>query len=110
MNAWSWVLIGGVFEAAWAATMKVSDGFRDLPWAAATLVLLACSILSLNAGLRKGLPVGGGYAVWVGVGAIGSIVMGVLFFEEALGSLKILFIAMILAGIIGTEMTCSTDG
>ncbi|MDR3205786.1 MAG: multidrug efflux SMR transporter [Candidatus Methanoplasma sp.] len=109
MNGWAWVLIGGAFETAWATTMKLSDGFHSLMWAVATLALLACSIFSLNRGLSKGLPVGGGYAVWVGVGAVGSIAAGVLLFEESLGPVKLLFAAMIIAGIVGTEMSCSSD-
>jgi quaternary ammonium compound-resistance protein SugE len=99
-------MIGGLFETAWAVTMKYSDGFSDIFWTVATLGLLGCSIYMLNGGIRRGLPVGGGYSVWVGVGAIGSIVMGILLFSESVLITRLFFAALIIMGIIGVELTC----
>ncbi|MDR0524022.1 MAG: multidrug efflux SMR transporter [Candidatus Methanoplasma sp.] len=104
MNPWAWVMVGGVFETAWAVTMKLSDGFSDLWWTAATVAFIGCSVYLLDRGLRK-IPVGGGYAVWVGIGAIGSIVMGVALFGEGVGLARMASAAAIVAGIIGLELT-----
>ena len=82
MTPWIWILVGGVFETVWALSMKMSDGFSNIPWTIVTLVFIFLSVYFLNSGMKRGLPVGGGYAVWVGVGAIGSIVMGIILLEN----------------------------
>jgi quaternary ammonium compound-resistance protein SugE len=105
-----WVLAGGVFETSWAVAMKMSDGFANIAWTAVTLSFLFASIYFLNSGLKRGLPVGGGYAVWVGVGAIGSIVMGILIFGESLQITRLMFAAIIIVGIIGVELSCKPEG
>lgn len=105
MKPWSWVLIGGLFETAWALCMKASDGFTHIFWTMATLAFLFTSVYLLNCGLKKGLPVGSGYAVWVGIGGIGSIVMGVIIFGESLLLSRLLFAAIIITGIIGVELS-----
>ena len=74
--AWLWILLGGVFETGWASGMKMSNEFTDIPWTIATLVMIVISVLLLNKGLKAGLPMGPCYAVWVGIGAIGSIIVG----------------------------------
>jgi quaternary ammonium compound-resistance protein SugE len=102
-------MIGGLFETAWAVTMKYSDGFSDIFWTILTLGLLGFSIYMLNGGIRRGLPVGGGYAVWVGIGAIGSIVAGILLFSESLLITRLIFAALIIIGVIGVELTCGPD-
>ncbi len=67
--------------------MKMSDSFSDIPWGAATLVMIAISVLLLNRGLKSGLPMGSCYAVWVGIGAIGSIIVDLVAFGETLNIL-----------------------
>ncbi|MGE5556498.1 MAG: DMT family transporter [Methanocella sp.] len=107
VGAWTWVLLGGIFETAWAVTMKYSEGFTQIFWTAATLAFLGCSIYLLNGGMKRGVPVGGGYAVWVGIGAVGSIIMGLILFAEPLDSTRLAFAALIIVGIIGVELTCN---
>lgn len=103
MNPWMFILIGGLFETFWAVTMNMSDGFTIIPWTVATLILLFISVLLLNQGLKLGLPVGASYSVWVGIGSIGSVVAGVLLFDESIGFVKVLLLALIIAGIVGLE-------
>lgn len=68
MNPWVWIVIGGVFEAVWAVTLDMSDGFRRIGWAALTVALTLVSMWFLNRGMAEGVPAGGGYAVWTGCG------------------------------------------
>ncbi|MDD2627151.1 MAG: multidrug efflux SMR transporter [Candidatus Methanomethylophilus sp.] len=106
---WAWLAIfgGGCFETAWALTMKMSAGFTNLFWTAATLILLIGSMLMLNYGLKHGIPVGTGYSVWVGIGAVGSLTMGALIYGETLSFLQVLFAALIIGGVVGLRLTVS---
>jgi len=109
ISPWIIILIGGMFETVWAISMKFSNGFTDIPWTAMTLIFLGLSVYFLNSGLKRGLPVGGGYAVWVGTGAIGSIIMGVILFSESVEPMRLIFAAIIITGIVGTELTCHPE-
>jgi len=109
MKPWSWVLVGGLFETAWAICMKESSGFSDLFWTAATLAFLFTSVYLLNCGLKRGVPVGGGYAVWVGIGGLGSLIMGILLFNESLAYTRLIFAAIIIIGVIGVELSSSPE-
>lgn len=103
MNPWIFVLIGGLFETGWAICLKMSNGLTDLIWLIPTAILLVVSVLLLNKGLIGGISAGSGYSVWVGIGAIGSLIMGLILFDEVLSLLKVIFIAFILVGVIGIE-------
>lgn len=108
-NAWGLVILGGLFETGWSTTMKLSEGFTILPYDIVTLVLLLISTYLLDMGLKAGLPVGACYAVWVGTGAVGSIVVGSLAFGEAIGTIGFLFLALIIAGVIGMNLSSSEE-
>ncbi len=103
-RAWLMVVAGGVLETGWATSMKLSDGFSSILWTVVTGVLLVGSVLLLNRGLKGGLPMGVCYSVWVGIGALGSIVMGMLLFGEYLNALGWVFFAMVVAGVIGLNL------
>lgn len=110
MNAaWLWILLGGVFETVWAGGMKMSDGFTDLAWTAVTVVFIALSTLCLNKGLKSGLPMGICYAVWVGIGAVGSVIVGNLFLGDSLNILGWAFLAVIIVGIVGLNLVGESD-
>lgn len=109
-SGWAWVLVGGLFETGWATCMKLSEEFTDIPWSIATLILIVVSVLFLNKGLKAGLPMGACYAVWVGIGAVGSIFVGLLLFGEVLNILGWIFLVVILAGIIGLNLVTEGDG
>lgn len=104
-RAWTAILLGGCFETAWAMTMKQSEGFTVLSWTLVTLFLLGCSTVLLDQGMKRGIPVGTGYAVWVGIGAVGSIVMGILVYHEPLTAVRLFFAMLIVAGVVGLEMS-----
>ena len=103
-NPWIPVLVGGLFETVWAYTMKLSHGFTDPLYAALTLIFLFTSTGLLNIGLKLGLPVGTGYAVWVGIGAIGSVVTGILVFGDMLSMVGFFFLALLIVGVIGMNL------
>lgn len=102
--AWLWILLGGVFETGWASGMKMSNEFTDIPWTIATLVMIVISVLLLNKGLKAGLPMGPCYAVWVGIGAIGSIIVGLAAFGETLNIIGWAFLAVIVVGVLGLNL------
>ena len=106
-RSWIWVMAGGIAETAWAASMKLSDGFTNPLYDAITFLFMGVSIYLLNRGFRAGLPTGPCYAVWVGIGAVGSVLVGVAFMGDALAPVGWLCIAMIVAGVIGLNLSDS---
>lgn len=108
-SAWAWVFVGGVLETVWASGMKMSDGLSNIPWTIFTMAFIVLSTLCLNKGLKSGLPMGVCYAVWVGIGAVGSIIVGLLFFGDTLNVLGWAFLAVIIVGIVGLNMVGESD-
>lgn len=101
--AWVWLAVAGAAEIAWMIGLKFSDGFTRLAWSAATLAAMAVSIAFLSLALRV-IPMGTAYAVWTGIGAAGIAVVGMIFFGEPRTALRLLCIALIVAGIVGLKL------
>jgi quaternary ammonium compound-resistance protein SugE len=101
--AWLYLVVAGLFEIGWAIGLKYTDGFTRL-WP--SLWTVAAMILSLGfLGLAlKTLPVGTAYAVWTGIGAIGTVLLGVYLFNEPATAARLGCIGLILAGIIGLKV------
>ena len=104
-KAWLWVIIGGFCETTWAIFMKESNGFTEILWTVACVTFLFIAVFLLNSGLKRGIPVGSGYAVWVGVGGIGTFILGMMLEGDPVILWRFVFVAVILAGIIGVEMS-----
>jgi len=100
---WLILISAGILEIAWAIGLKYTDGFTRLWPTVGTLIALLASFLLLGLALRT-LPVGTAYAVWVGIGAIGTAVLGILLFDEPADALRLVSFALILAGIIGLKI------
>ena len=101
--AWIYLTVAGFFEIGWAIGLKYTDGFtRLLPslWTVASMIL---SIVLLGLALRT-LPVGTAYAVWTGIGAIGTAALGIYLFGEPATAARLLCIGLILAGIVGLKL------
>jgi quaternary ammonium compound-resistance protein SugE len=101
--AWIYLTVAGLFEIAWAIGLKYTDGFtRLLPslWTVASMIL---SIVLLGLALRT-LPVGTAYAVWTGIGAVGTAALGIYLFAEPATVARLLCIGLILSGIIGLKL------
>jgi quaternary ammonium compound-resistance protein SugE len=96
--------VAGVFETAWAIGLKYSAGFTRLGPSIFTILTMAISLYLLALALRT-LPVGTGYAVWTGIGAVGAAILGILLFNESREIARILCILLIVAGIIGLKLT-----
>jgi quaternary ammonium compound-resistance protein SugE len=101
--AWFYLAVAGLFEVAWAIGLKYTDGFTRL-WP--SLSTVAAMILSLGfLGLAlKTLPVGTAYAVWTGIGAIGTVLLGIYLFSEPATATRLACIGLILAGIVGLRV------
>lgn len=102
--AWTYLFIAGLLEVAWAVGLKYTDGFTK-PWpSAGTVAAMIASFFFLSIALRT-LPIGTAYAVWTGIGAVGTATIGLIFFGESREVLRILCILLIVAGIIGLKLT-----
>ena len=98
--AWMILVIAGVFECGWAIGLKYSEGFTRFWPSIATVASMAVSLLLLGIAM-KGLPVGTAYAVWVGIGALGTVILGIALFNEPASLVRLLSAACILAGVVG---------
>ena len=97
----AWVALGvaGLLDVAWAISMKYAAGYTRLGWSLLSLALLSAFVFLIGRALQV-LPVGTAYAVWTGVGAVGTVLAGVALFREALTPLRLGGIALVLAGIV----------
>ena len=106
--AWALVIIAGLFETGFALSLKASNGFtRPVP-SVLFLVCAAASFTLLATGLRD-LPVGSAYAVWTGIGAVGTAIAGMVLFDESTEVLRLLSIVLIVAGVVGLQVTSSAS-
>jgi quaternary ammonium compound-resistance protein SugE len=102
--AWLYLLVAGLMEVAWAVGLKYTEGFTRLWPSVWTVAALALSMVLLAAALRT-LPLGTAYAIWTGIGAVGTAALGILLFGESASAARLLCIALILAGLLGLKLT-----
>ncbi|MER2267664.1 DMT family transporter [Methylobacterium oxalidis] len=104
-TAWGWAMLiaSGIVDVAWALATKKADGFREPGWAFTSLLLLALFVGLLTKALQV-LPVGTAYAVWTGIGAVGSVGAGILLFGEPADATRLLFVTVTVVGIIGLKV------
>ena len=103
-SPWIYIVVAGLLEAAWAIGLKYTDGFTRLWPSLATIAGIASSMTLLSWAARD-LPIGTAYAVWVGIGAAGSVVLGAIFLGEPLGLLRLAFLTLLLLAILGLKLT-----
>jgi len=103
VSGWLALLAAGLLEIAWALGLKYSDGLTRFWPAAATLVAIALSFGLMAIALRS-LPFGTAYAVWTGIGAVGSILVGMVLYSESADPVRIVCLALIVAGMIGLKL------
>ncbi|WP_437228538.1 quaternary ammonium compound efflux SMR transporter SugE [Planctomicrobium sp. SH661] len=101
--AWWILIVAGLFEVAWASGLKATQGFTKLGPSVFTLVTLAISMILLALALRT-IPVGTGYAVWTGIGAVGTACLGILIFGEPATPARLGFLFLIVVGIVGLKV------
>ncbi|WP_310468385.1 multidrug efflux SMR transporter [Sphingomonas sp.] len=102
--AWFYLILGGLFEVGFTTSLRFVDGFRNLPWTLAFLVSVGISMALLELAART-IPMGTAYAVWGGIGAVGTVLVGIAFFHEPAGTVRVLLILAIVAAIAGLRLT-----
>ncbi len=100
--AWIILFVAGLLETGWAIGLKYTEGFTRLVPSVLTLAAMAASVVLLSMALRT-LPVGTGYAVWTGIGAVGTAILGIVLFGEPASAARIACIGLIVAGIAGLK-------
>ena len=101
--SWTILFLAGLFEVAWAVGLKYTEGFTRLWPSVGTVVAMAVSFYLLAVAMRT-LPLGTAYAVWVGVGAVGTAILGIVLFNEPANAGRLVSLGLILAGIIGLKL------
>ena len=102
--AWLLLIIGGLFEVGFTTSLRFVDGFRNVPWTGAFLVSVTMSMLLLERAARS-IPMGTAYAVWGGIGAVGTVIVGMALFDEPVSSVRLVLIALIIGAIVGLRAT-----
>ena len=103
MSGWVALLAAGLLEVGWALGLKYSDGLTRFWPTAATLAAIALSFALMAVALRS-LPFGTAYAVWTGIGAVGSIIVGMLLYSEPTDPIRVVCLTLIVAGMIGLKL------
>ncbi|MFL6829865.1 MAG: DMT family transporter [Sphingomicrobium sp.] len=101
---WLWLIVGGLFEVGFTTALRFVDGFRSIPWTLAFLISVTISMGLLELASRT-IPMGTAYAVWGGIGAVGTVLVGIALFNEPAALPRILLIFAIVAAIAGLRLT-----
>ena len=104
--AWIILVLAGLFEVAFTTSLKLSDNFKNTGWSIAFFISISLSFFLLNKAIQT-IPIGTGYAVWTGIGAVGTVLMGIFFFKEPATFMRLFFIFTLIASIIGLKVVSS---
>ena len=102
--AWIYLVVAGLMEVFWSTFLKLSHGFTQLGYSVRTIVGMVASFLLLSQAMKT-LPLGTAYAIWTGIGALGAVVVGIVFFREAVTLPRMVFVGLLLIGILGLKAT-----
>ncbi|SDJ93103.1 quaternary ammonium compound-resistance protein SugE [Pseudomonas delhiensis] len=102
--SWFILFLAGLFEVAWAVGLKYTEGFTR-PWPSVLTALAMAASIGLLGLAMKQLPLGTAYAIWTGIGALGTVTLGILLFGESVAPLRLLSIALILCGLVGLKLS-----
>ena len=101
---WFYLIIGGIFEIVWAIGLKYSEGFTKLWYSVGTVIAMVLSFVFLAKAMKE-LPVGTAYAIWTGIGALGTATLGIILFNESKDIIRLLCLGLIILGIIGLRLS-----
>ncbi len=104
---WGILLLASVFEISWAIGLKYTEGFTRFWPSVATVTAMVLSVVLLGLAMKT-LPVGTAYAVWVGIGAVGTAILGMYLFQEPASTARLLSLGLIVAGIVGLKLATPT--
>ena len=99
---WIYLIVAGVFEVGFTTCLKLSDGFSKLWWTLGFLVLMTASLGTLTIATRE-IPLGTAYAVWTGIGAAGTAIVGILWFKDPLTAGRLIFLTLLIGSVIGLK-------
>ena len=102
--AWIYLIIGGLFEVGFTTSLRFVEGFRNLPWTLVFLASVTVSMALLELAARS-IPMGTAYAVWGGIGAVGTVIVGMLWFHEPATTVRLLLILAIVGAIAALRIT-----
>lgn len=101
--AWLILIIAGLFEVGFTTCLKLSANFSNLRWSAGFFICIILSFVLLNKATQT-IPLGTGYAVWTGIGAVGTVVIGIVFFREPSDFWRLFFIFLLIGSVIGLKL------
>ena len=101
--SWLILVLAGLLETVWAVGLKYTEGFTRLWPTVGTVAAMAASMGLLGIAM-KSLPLGTAYAIWVGIGAVGTVILGIVLFNEPVNALRVISIGLIMAGLIGLKL------
>ncbi|MBD9663533.1 quaternary ammonium compound-resistance protein SugE [Variovorax beijingensis] len=102
--AWIVLLVAGLLEMGWAIGLKYTEGFTRFWPSVGTAISMVLSVVLLGWAMRS-LPVGTAYAVWTGIGAVGTVILGIVLFQEPANAARLICVGLIVAGILGLKLT-----
>ena len=102
--AWFWLVLGGLFEVGFTTSLRHVEAFRNVPWTLAFLASVTLSMALLEYSART-IPMGTAYAVWGGIGAVGTVIVGMAFYSEPTTTVRLLLILAIVAAIAALKLT-----
>ena len=100
---WLWLILGGLFEVGFTTALRFVDNFRNLPWTLAFIASVTASMGLLQIAART-IPMGTAYAVWGGIGAVGTVIVGMAFFDEPATLVRLMLILVIIVAIAGLKL------
>ena len=101
--AWILIIIAGIMEPMWVYTLQRSDNFRDVKWAALTIAIVIIDLYLLSVSMQT-IGAGLSYAIWTGIGAVTTFLMGIALFKESTSWIRVICIFVIIAGIVGLNV------
>lgn len=104
--AWLYLIIAGLFEVGFTTSLKLSDNFANKTWAVVFFISISLSFFFLNKAIQV-IPIGTAYAVWTGIGAVGTVIVGIFLFREPSDFWRLLFIFLLIGSILGLKYVSS---
>ena len=101
--AWMYLIIAGLFEVGFTTSLKFSNNFSNWWWSASFFICISLSFHFLNQAIQK-IPIGTAYAVWTGIGAVGTVIIGMIFFKEPSDFWRLFFIFLLIGSILGLKL------
>jgi quaternary ammonium compound-resistance protein SugE len=106
--AWVYLVIAGLLETGWAIGLKYTDGFRRPVPSILTIIAIAASMVLLSVAART-IPIGTAYSIWVGIGAVGAVILGIILFDEPRDFFRMMFVALLIVSLIGLKLTTHAE-